>query len=139
MQTVSDGYTARRNGMEFDKSTFVTKFSADPIQMERFKGKFLDTVKKESLTLEQMYNCNKTGLNFKLMPRNTLALSSEKNAVGFKTSKEKTTLLVAANASEIHKLPLVMIEKAAKPLRIRTFKNLNMESFPVKYASQKNV
>ena len=69
------------------------------------------------------------------MPRNTLASSSEKNAVNFKTSKGRTMLLVAANASGHHKLVLMMIGKAAKP---RAFKNLNMESFPVKYHSQKN-
>ena len=34
-----------------------------------------------------MYNCDETDLNFKLMVRNTLALSSEKNAASFKTSE----------------------------------------------------
>lgn len=111
------------------------KLSADSTEMEFFKGKFLDMVKKEGLTPEQVYNCDETGLNFKLIPRNTLASSSEKNAAGFKISKERTTLLVAANASGSHKLPLVMIGKAAKP---RALKNLNMESFPVKYRYQKN-
>ena len=66
--------------------------------MEWFKGKFLDIVKKEGLTPEQIYSYDETGLNFKLLSRNTLALSS-KNAAGFKTSKERITLLVAADAS----------------------------------------
>ena len=69
------------------------------------------------------------------MPRNTLALSSKKNAAGFKTSKERIMLLVGANASGSHKLPLMKIRKEAMP---RSFKNLNMESFPEKYSSQKN-
>ena len=73
--------------------------SADLTQMEWFKSKFLDIVEKEDLIPEQIQNCDETGLNFKMMPRNTLALSFKKNAAGFKTSKERTTLLVAANAS----------------------------------------
>ena len=93
--------------------------------MKWFKRKFLDIVKKEGLTPEQIYDCGKTGLNFKLTPKNTLASSSEKNAAGFKTLKERTAILVAANASGSHKLLLVMIGKAANP---RAFKNLNMES-----------
>ena len=47
--------------------------------------------------------------------------------------KERTTLLVAANASRSHKLPLLMIGKEAKP---KALCGLNMKSFQVKYHSK---
>ena len=53
------------------------------------KAKFWILWKKKGLTPDQICNCDETGLNFKLMPRNTLAWSSEKNSDNFKTSKER--------------------------------------------------
>ncbi|XP_046663035.1 jerky protein homolog-like [Homalodisca vitripennis] len=78
---------------------------------------------------------DETGLNFKLLPRKTLATAKEKSAPGFKVSKERITVALCSNASGTHKLPLFVIGKSAKP---RAFKTLDMSKLPVYYRSQKS-
>lgn len=72
---------------------------------------------------------------YKALPSRTLASCTEKFAPGFKMQKQRLTLLVCANASGNHRLPLVVIGKSKKP---RCFKQLNMNSLPVNYYVQKN-
>ena len=50
--------------------------------------------------LNQVFNCDETGLNFRLMPNVTLAASFEKSAAGRKKSKERITLNLCSNASD---------------------------------------
>ena len=55
-------------------------------------------------------------------------------AANFKKAKNHVTLLACTNASGIHCLPLVFINKSAKP---RCFKHMDMSTLPVRYYSQK--
>lgn len=87
------------------------------------------------LVREQVYNCDETGLNWKALPQKTLATVSEKSAAGFKVQKDRITVMVCANASGNHRLPLLVIGKSKKP---RAFKNLNMAAFPANYCNQKS-
>lgn len=111
------------------------KLSADSEAVVQFCEKFKNLVKSENLTLDQIYNCDETGLNFKTLPSKTLASREETSAPGHKKSKERLTLLATSNASGKHKLKLVVIGKAAKP---RAFKNISMAALPVSYTNQKN-
>ena len=64
---------------------------------------------------------------------NTLASGCERTVHGFKTKKDRLTIMVCVNASRTHKLSLSAIEKLKKP---RAFKNLNIDLMPVNYYPQ---
>ena len=86
-------------------------------------------------TLEQIYNCDETGLYYRMLPTRTLAAKTEKNASGMKKQKERVTLMACSNGSGSHKLSLLFIGKVANP---RCFKHVNKTALPVVYKSQKN-
>lgn len=111
------------------------KLSGDSGAVSDFIEKFKQIITKENLSAEQIYNCDETGLNFKLLPAKTLASREEKSAPGHKKSKERLTIMAASNATGNHKLKLVMIGKPAKP---RCFKNVNMSALPLIYTNQNN-
>ena len=68
------------------------------------------------------------------MPSKSLVHCGEKRVKNFKKSKDRVTLLGCANASGTCKLPLVFINKSAKPC---CFKHMDINSLPVHYAAQK--
>ena len=84
--------------------------------------------------MHQLFNCDETGLNWKMLQDTTLADGSEKGARGFKVSKERVTLLATANASGDFCLPLVVNHKYISP---RALKQCNLETLPVDYYGQK--
>ena len=109
--------------------------SSNPSAVAPFLEQLGDIIAETELTREQVYNCDETGLYWKVLPHRTLVGPEETSAPGHKKSKERLTLLATSNATGTHKLPLVLIGKAAKP---RCFKNVNMAALPVKYRNQKN-
>lgn len=109
--------------------------SADPQAVFDFRNKLHTLIDKEGITGEQLYNCDETGLNFKMLPTKTLASMAEKSAPGFKRSKERVTVLACSNATGNHKLKLVLIGKSKRP---RAFKHMSIAALPVTYKSQKN-
>ena len=60
--------------------------SANTNEIGSFKECFLKLVEEESLTRDQVFNCDETGLYWKLMPTKTLVTSREKQAKGFKNA-----------------------------------------------------
>lgn len=115
------------------------KLSADPEIVGEFKKRFQELIEKEGLTGDQIYNCDESGLNYRMLPAKSLALKSEKSAPGYKKSKERVTILACSNATGEHKFKLAMIGKAKKP---RCFKHVKSTSdgfdLPVWYRSQNN-
>lgn len=111
------------------------KLSANAAAVEPFCRQVKEMMEKENLTLDQVYNCDETGLNFKMLPAKTLASKEEKSAPGHKKSKERLTILACSNATGNHKLKLVVVGKSAKP---RAFKNVAMPALPAAYKNQKN-
>ena len=108
---------------------------ADTPAADAFVSTFSRFVHEEKLCLDQVFNCDETGLNYRLLPEKTLAASFEKSADGRKKSKDRVTLNLCSNASGSIKLKLHLIGKAQKP---RCFKLIKVDSFPVKYSGQKN-
>lgn len=109
--------------------------SANKDAVDEFKKTFHQMIDTEKLSGDQIYNCDETGLNYKMMPTKTLASKKEANAPGYKKSKERVTLLACSNASGTHKLRLTLIGKSMKP---RAFKKLKAsESLPLWYTAQK--
>ena len=88
------------------------KLSADTCSVNKFKVKFHSHIEEEGLTGEQIYNCDETGLNFRMLPSKSLALSNEKAALGYKRSKERVTILACSNVTSKHKLKITFIGKA---------------------------
>ena len=81
---------------------------------------------------EDIFNADETGLFFKLTPDKTLKFRGEK-CVGGKLSKERITVLVAANMSGTEKRKLLVIGKSKNP---RCFKNI--KQLPVTYKANKS-
>lgn len=113
----------------------VKNLSADRDASQDFISTFNDYIEDKQLTLHQIYNCDETGLNFRLLPDKTLAASFEKSADGRKKSKDRVTINACANASGSIKLPLQVIGKSKRP---RCFRKLKMDLLPAQYKGQKN-
>lgn len=107
--------------------------SGNAVSAENFKKSFSAFVEKNGYSLDDIYNTDETGLNWKSLPSKSLASKREAKAPGFKVSKERITIVTTANASGTHALPLVMIGKSKQP---RCFKNVTC--LPVIYKAQKN-
>ena len=80
---------------------------------------------------ENIFNADETGLFFRLLPEKTLEFKGV-DCSGGKRSKERLTVLVAANMTGTDKLPLLVIGKSANP---RCFKNV--KTLPTDYESNK--
>jgi len=102
--------------------------SADKDCVGDFKKQLADTIEKEQLTLNQVYNCDETGLCWKALPSKTLASRRERTAPGYKGRKERVTILTCANATGDHKLHLTMIGKAKKTTSTTRFKPKGLSS-----------
>ena len=111
------------------------KLSADKVASDNFIASFAEFIEQHHLTLNQIFNCDETGLNFRLLPDKTLASSFEKSADGRKKSKERVTINACANATGSIKLPLQVIGTAKRP---RCFRGVQMDLLPVEYQGQKN-
>ncbi len=111
------------------------KLSADKPAAEHFISTFQAFVEDNNYTLNQIFNCDETGLYYKLLPRKTLASCFEKSADGRKGQKERVTINACSNALGTIKLPLLLIGKYKNP---RCFKNISRESLPLIYTNQSN-
>lgn len=84
--TDSEGWLARwknRHGIRQLKIC-GEKLSADESLVESFKKNFRKIMEEENYTPDQLYNCDETGLNFKILPSKTLASKNESAAPGHK-------------------------------------------------------
>lgn len=113
---------------------FISELSADAEAAKKFIVKFREIVEQYELLPCQVYNIDETGLNYKMLPKKTLA-SSNDTVAGTKLIKDRLTIAPCSNADGTHKLPLFVIGKSKKP---RAFKNINLSSLPVYYRNQKS-
>lgn len=135
--TASSGWLdrwKRRHGVR-QLSISGEKMSADKDGLAKFKDEFEKLVEEKKYSRDQIYNCDESGLNFRMMPSKTLASREEAAAPGYKKNKERITILACSNASGTHKLQLMCIGKSARP---RAIKHIKPEALPVHYAHQKN-
>ncbi|XP_060616128.2 jerky protein homolog-like isoform X3 [Anolis sagrei] len=116
-------------------SVCCEKLSSNDQELEAFKKKFQDFVETESLTSDQIFNCDETGLSYKMLPSWSLAARTEAASPGYKHSKERLTILACSNATANHKMDLVMIGKSKYPSAFETIVN---NALPVKYYSQRS-
>ena len=91
-------------------------------------------MQEETIHPGSLYNADETGLNFKGLPKKSLASKKKKVHLTVQMSKEGVPVLACSNAAGKHILPLMVIGKSAKT---RAFKNLNIKSLPVYYRNQR--
>ena len=109
------------------------KASSNESAVDPFIDKFRSMVLEESLSREQIYNADETGLCWRAVPTTTLAGPDEKKADGLKIDKDRVTLMACSNSSGTHKLDLVFIYKYQNP---RALKHMDKRKLPVNYYSQ---
>lgn len=97
----------------------------------KFKEEFSMLLNEYSL--DSIYNVDESRLLWRSLPRKSLVSRKKQKAPGFKVSKDRVTIMVGANASGTHRLPLLLIGKSAKP---RCFSNV--KQLPVDYKNQKS-
>lgn len=115
--TASDGWLDRwkkRYGIR-QISISGEALSANKDAVPEFKKLLFSILDKEGISGDQLYNCDETGLNFKMLPTKTLASEKEASAPGYKKSKERVTVLACSNVTGNHMLRLTFIGKSAKP------------------------
>jgi len=111
------------------------KLSSDQPSATSFASSFQMFIEENHYTLNQIFNCDETGLYYKMLPEKTLVSSFEKAADGRKKQKERVTINACSNVLGTIKLPLLLIGKYKNP---RCFKSINKDILPVKYTNQKN-
>ena len=85
---------------------------------------------------EQIYNADETGIYYKMLPDKTLAVKSDEHKKeGFKSIKDRLTLLFTVNKTGNHKLKPLCIGKSRAP---RCFHHVNMKALPFIHANSKN-
>lgn len=75
------------------------KLSSDQAGALTFKADFANMIDIEKYNRDDIYNADKTGINWRALPRCSLTSCQETSAPGFKVSKERSTAMVCANAS----------------------------------------
>ena len=115
-----------------DLSISGEKLSSNTFAAEQFVKEFPDLI--NGYSLDQVFNCDETGLYYRMLPGRTLATVHEPPS-GTKKAKERVTINACANASGSIKLPLLVIGKAKNP---RCFRGVDQSTLPVVYRNQKN-
>lgn len=117
----------KRHGVSF-KKVCGESGAVDLSTVTDYRTSKLNAIMQE-FAPANIFNCDETGLFFKMLPDRSLSFSSEA-CTGGKHSKERVTVMVGANADGTEKLPLLVIGKAKNPRCFKGVKNL-----PVWYSS----
>ena len=95
------------------------KLSADTEASATFITSFHEFVEEHQLTLNQIFNCDETGLNFRLLLDKTLVASFEHSADERKLMEEswteRVTITACTNATGPIRLPCQVIGKGKRP------------------------
>ncbi|XP_026471616.1 tigger transposable element-derived protein 4-like [Ctenocephalides felis] len=147
LQEKANFFAARFNNVDFNcTASWISRFKvrhnivAGKIVGESLSGDENSTTNwltsvwpnlRKQFSDDDIFNADETGLFYKLMPERTLKFKGE-NCSGGKLSKDRITLMVAANMSGTEKKKLLIIGKSQKP---RCFKSI--KSLPVDYANNR--
>ncbi|XP_019240669.1 PREDICTED: tigger transposable element-derived protein 6-like [Nicotiana attenuata] len=102
---------------------FMGKAESAPIQdLPAFRTKLQEVIK--NYALKDVFNCDETGLFFRMAPNKTLAQAPESEC---KKDRSRTTVMLMCNALGTEKLKPLVIGTVAKP---RCYKNVDMASLP---------
>ncbi|XP_065282735.2 tigger transposable element-derived protein 4-like [Dermacentor albipictus] len=127
----SDGWLRNfkhRNDLKFKKMCGESG-AVDSAVIEQYRNGKLQSLLQQ-FSADNVFNCDETGLFYKMLPERTLAFAGDP-CHGGKHSKERLTVLVGSNMSGSEKLPLLVIGKSKNP---RCFKGATL---PVLYEANK--
>ncbi len=108
--------------------------SSDLSAVGPIREKLKMVIEENGYSLDQIFNADETGLWWRMIHSTSLNSSRITRASSFKKAKDRVTVLEFSNASGSHRLPLVFINKSAKP---RCFKHIDISSLHVQYYSQR--
>ena len=97
--------------------------SSDVPAAEDFATEFLEVVRTQGYLPQQVFNCNKTGLFWKRMPKRSFLSEVESKLPGHKPMKDRLTLLFCANASGDLKIKPLLVYRSETP---RAFEKRNV-------------
>lgn len=127
----SDGWLWRfrnRHGL-FNATVRGEAGDADTASIEPFRIKLDKLIQDEHLSYSQVYNGDETGFFWRSMPKNSQMRKGEETVKGKKSSKERLSVLVCANASGTHRLKLAVVGKSKAPRALRAI----ISDLPVHY------
>ena len=73
--------------------------SADKWAALQFTSMLRQLIEEKGYVSSQVFNCDETGFNWKMMPNKTYLMKKEKKAPGYKVSEDRYTFLFCTNAS----------------------------------------
>uniref|UniRef100_H3A775 HTH CENPB-type domain-containing protein n=1 Tax=Latimeria chalumnae TaxID=7897 RepID=H3A775_LATCH len=112
------------------------RITNDRAAVELFQSELKKVIEEVGYTDEQIYNCDETGLCFKLLPDRSMAVNlGLHKGEGFKKLKDRVTVLFCINKKGNHKLKPLCVGKSEKP---RCFHHVNMNNLPFAYTHSKN-
>ena len=76
--------------------------------------------------LQQVFNLDETGLQWKTMPERTYIMREDKSAPGFKVFKDHFTFLLGSNLTGDCKLKLVLVYHAGNPRALKGYENTSI-------------
>ena len=110
--------------------------SADSDAADEYPPKLREIVEEGGYSEEQVYNCDETGLMYKMLPRNTLSMKSDPSKrEGIKEAKERGTILLTVNKTGKHKLKPLCIGKFQN---LQAFHHINRKTLPCVYDHSNN-
>lgn len=112
-----------------NKRTHGEALDAASEGVDEFYDKVQCLIDSKGLSLNQVYNCDETGLFYCSLPTNTLADGKEQSVTGHKISKTLVLAMCAANTRSSHRLKPVIICHAKQPWCLWGL----MDRFPVIY------
>ena len=121
------------------------KLSNDSASAEKFSTFLKEKIKSENLSLENIYSADESGIYWRTLVLWTLASHTEE-VWGRKEFKDRVTALFCSNASENHRIPLIIIGKSEAPRclkrlitsKLKTKRLKIFESLGVIYTHQRN-
>ena len=90
------------------------KLSASNLNAEKFISEFIKLTESENCNERFIYNPDECGLNWRFLPRQTLASANEKSVLVADVSKEIIRMLLCSNETGSHRLPLLVIGHSKK-------------------------
>lgn len=119
-----------RHGIKYNQNEKESS-TVDILEAGNVLQSYYDLLQQEGYTLDDIYSADETEIDWQTMPVNSLVyqrLSSERQEL-----PDRVTILICANSTWSHALPLVMIGK-----RRRTKCFGKISCLPLKYKWQKN-
>lgn len=85
----------------------------------KFKREADKLIIDNHFTLDHIYNSDESRPKYKMLPSKTLVSKEKTVTFGHKRCKERFSIMVCNNASGLHKISSIMVEKTAQPNRLR--------------------